>query len=67
MKTNIELFKEILERSQNEKRGLTVYVNGQTLSGIVKQMIGDEAVELISREYHQAIVRLDKIDAMIAN
>ena len=64
MKTNIELFREIIERSQEEKRGLTVYFNGQTLTGIVKQIIEDEAVELISQQYRLAIVRLDKIEAM---
>ena len=67
MKPNIELFKEILERSQTEKRGLTVYFNGQMLTGIVKQIIENEAVELISQQYHLAIIKLDKIEAILLN
>ena len=67
MKTNIELFREIIERSQKEKRGLTIYFSGQKLIGIVKRIIEDEAIELVSQEYHLAIVRLDKIEAMSVN
>jgi len=67
MKTNIEPFRDIIERSQKEKRGLTVYFNGQILTGIVKQIIEDKAIELVSQHYHLAIVRLDKIEAMSVN
>ena len=67
MKTNIELFREIIERSQKEKRGVTIYFSGQKLIGIVKRIIEDEAIELVSQEYHLAIVRLDKIEAMSVN
>lgn len=67
MKTNIELYRGIIERSQKEKRGLAVYFNGQMLTGIVKQIVEDEAIEMVSQKYHQAIVRLDKIEAMSVN
>ena len=62
-----ELFKELLERSRDEKRGLTVYLSGQTLIGIVTRIIGEEAIELTSQQFHRAIVRLEKIEAMSVN
>lgn len=67
MKTNLGIFKELIERSQTEKRGLTVYFNGQTLTGIVRQTINDEALELVSQQFHKAVVRLDVIEAMTVN
>ena len=64
MKTKIELFKELIERSQNEKRGLTIYLNGQSIAGIVTQIINEQAIELRSQQYHKAVVLLESIEAM---
>ena len=63
----LELFKELIERSQNEKRGLTIYLQGQTIGGIVTRIIDDEAIELSSLQYHKAIVRLETVEAMLVN
>jgi hypothetical protein len=60
----LESFKELIERSQNEKRGLTIYLNGQTVVGIVTEIIGDQAIEMHSRQYHKAVVLLDAVVAM---
>jgi hypothetical protein len=54
--------KEILEASQNEKKGVMLYIKGQTLPGIVTKILAD-TVELRSREYGRIVVRLDSIDA----
>jgi hypothetical protein len=67
MKTKIELFKELIERSQNEKRGLTIYLNGQAIVGIVSQIINEQAVELRSQQYHKAVVMLESIEAIAVN
>ena len=64
MKTKIELFKELIERSQNEKRGLTIYLNGQSIAGVVTQIINEQAIELRSQQYHKAVVLLESIEAM---
>ena len=61
---NLELFKELIERSQNEKRGLTIYLNGQTIVGIVAQIINEQAIELRSRQYHKAVVLIESIEAI---
>jgi hypothetical protein len=60
----LELFKELIERSQNEKRGLTIYLNGQTIVGVVTQIIDEQAVELRSQQYHKAVVLLESIEGM---
>ena len=60
----MELFKELIELSHKEKRGLTIFIKGQTISGIVTQIIGLEAIEVRNQTFRKVIVRLDAIDAM---
>jgi hypothetical protein len=55
--------RELLEASQNEKKGLMLYVKGQSIAGIVVKIAGD-VVELRSREYSRIAVRIDSIDAL---
>jgi len=62
-----QAFKELLETSMKERKGLTFYVNGQTISGSVTRLIGDDAVEVRNREFGRIIIRLDRIDAVAAN
>ncbi len=60
----LELFRELIERSQNENRGLTVYFGGQSIVGVVARVIGEEAIELRSQQYHKALVLFEAVDAM---
>jgi len=60
-------FSELIEWSANEKRGLTLYVNGQTVAGIVVKIGEDGTIELKSQTYSRIIVRLDSIDAIAAS
>jgi hypothetical protein len=60
----LELFKELIERSRDEKRGLTIYVNGQTIIGVVTEIINEQAIELRSQQYHKATVLIEAIEAM---
>lgn len=62
MENKLELFKEVFEKSQNENRGLTVYVKGQTIVGIVTK-VGEDAIELRSQMFSKAVVLIDSIDA----
>jgi hypothetical protein len=64
---DVQAFKELLEMSLKEKKGLTFYVNGQTIVGGVTRFIGDDAVEVKNREFGRIIIRLDRIDAVAAN
>lgn len=56
-----DLIKELLELSQNEKKGVILYVKGQSISGVVTRIAG-EFVELRSREYSRIVVKIESID-----
>jgi hypothetical protein len=62
----METMKELLEFSQNEKKGILLYLKGQSIGGVVVKISGD-FVELKSREYSRIMVRLDAIDAAAVN
>lgn len=62
-----QAFQELFDYSQKEKKGLTFYVQGQTIPGVVTKMIGDEAVEVRNQTSNRIIIRLDRIDAVGAN
>jgi hypothetical protein len=53
--------RELLELSRNEKKGVILYVRGQSISGVVTKITGD-VVELRSREYSRMVVKIDSID-----
>jgi len=63
----MELFKELIETSETEKRGLTIFFKGQTIAGIVTRVIGDEAIEVRNQTYSRIIIRFDAIEAMAIN
>jgi hypothetical protein len=64
MENKFEIFKELFETSQNEKRGLTIYINGQTVAGIVTKIIGTEAVEVRNQMFNRIILIVDEIDGI---
>lgn len=61
-KDNPSMFQQILEASMNEKKGVTLWVKGQSLPGVVTKLNAD-SVEMRSREYSRIVVKLDSIDA----
>jgi hypothetical protein len=62
----MSLFNDLIEWSQTEKRGLTIFIKGQTVAGVVVKIIGEEAIEVKSQTYSRVVIRLDSIDAMAA-
>ena len=54
--------RELLEASQHEKKGVVLYVKGQSIAGAVVKTSAD-TVEMRSREYNRIVVRIDAIDA----
>ena len=60
-------FQELFDQSLKEKKGLTLYIGGQSVGGAVTRMVGTDAVELRSQEFSRIIVRLDRIDAVAAH
>lgn len=61
-----DTMRELLESSQNEKKGVMLYMKGQSLGGIVVKIAG-EYVELRNREYSRIVVRIDAIDGAAMN
>jgi hypothetical protein len=59
-------YRELLDRSEKEKKGLTFYVKGQTISGVVVK-IGSDAVEVRNQTFSRIVIRLDSIDALAIN
>lgn len=55
-----------LKNALESKRSVVVYVNGQTLAGLVVRM-DEHTVLLKNREYNEILVRLDRIDAIASN
>ncbi len=58
-----ESMHDLLEASMKDKKGVMVYLKGQSIGGMVTKIAGD-MVELRSREYSRIIVRIDAIDAV---
>jgi len=62
-----QVFQELFDYSLKEKKGLTFFVQGQTIPGVVTRMFGDDAVEVRNQTSNRIIIRLDRIDAVAAN
>ena len=62
----VQSYRELLDRSEKEKKGLVFYVKGQTISGIVVK-ISTDAVEIRNQTHSRIIIRLDSIDAVAMN
>jgi len=61
------MFKELFELSQKDKKGLLFYIKGQTVGGLVTNIISDDLVEVRNREYDRILIRVDSIDAVAIN
>jgi hypothetical protein len=60
----MELFRELIEASLKEKRGLTIFIKGQAIAGVVIEIIGLEAIAVRSQTFSKVIIRLDAVDAL---
>jgi ribosomal protein S1 len=64
----LETFKELLEQSQEAKKGLTFYVGGQTIAGYVLRIRDDGAVVEVRNQTNSCIaIRMDRVDAIAAS
>jgi hypothetical protein len=57
-------FEELFEVSRTEKKGLTFYVGGQTIAGIVLRVNASQTVEVRNQTHSRVIIRLDRVDAV---
>ncbi|HEY2988142.1 MAG TPA: hypothetical protein VGL11_10480 [Candidatus Binatia bacterium] len=66
-KATLQAFQELFDRSLKEKKGLNLYVSGQTIGAVFVKLVGSEAVEVRNQTYGRIIIRLDSIDAVAIN
>ena len=62
-----QAYQELFERSAKEKKGLNIYVRGQTIGAVFVKMIGSDAIEVRNQSYGRIVIRLDSIDAVAIN
>ena len=55
---------QALASAQQDKRGIQLYVGGQTVAGAVTRIEPGKWVELRSQQWGKIIVRLERIDAI---
>ncbi len=60
-------FQELVQQSLKEKKGLTFFVKGQTIGGVVTKVVGADAVEVRNQTYSRIVIRLDEVDALAIN
>ena len=56
--------KKYLEESLQNKKGLTFYVNGNTVNGYVIRIVDDNTVEVRNQSSSKVLVFLDRLDAI---
>ena len=57
---------QALTAAQQDKRGITLYVSGQTIVGAVTRVEPGQWVELKNQTFGKIIVRIDRIDGVAA-
>ena len=62
-KEETTMFDELLKASLETKKGLTIYIKGQTVVGVVLKM-ANGAVELRNQAHSRLVVRTESIDAV---
>ena len=62
----VQAMQELFAQSQKEKRGLTFYVKGQAIPGVVTK-VGNESVEVRNQQHGRIVIRIDSIDAVAGN
>jgi hypothetical protein len=61
----METFRELLELSQQTRKGLTFYVGGQTIPGYVIRILdAGGAVEVGNQTQSRVVIRLERVDAV---
>lgn len=59
-----QVVRTYLEESLQNKKGITFFVNGNTISGYVTRIVDEEAVEIRNQQSTKALILIDKIDGM---
>ncbi len=59
-----DAYQELLKESLEKKFGLTFYLNGATVPGVVTRIGDDGYVEVRNQEHGRIIIRMDRVDAV---
>ena len=62
-----EAFQELIEFSLKEKKGLTFFMNGQSLPAAVTKIIDERTIEGRNQQYDRIIIRLSRVNAIAKN
>lgn len=64
----MEIFRELLELSQRDKKGLIFHISGQVIGGYVVHILDEgKAVEVRNQTHSRIIIRLERVDAVSMN
>ena len=55
---------QALASAQQDKRGITLYMGGQTVGGAVTRVEPGQWVELRNQQWGRIVIRLDRIDGV---
>jgi len=61
-----QAIEQALQSAQQDKRGVTLYVNGQAIGGAVTRVEPGQWVQLKNQTSGSVIVRIDRIDGIAA-
>lgn len=59
-------FKDLLDASAKDKKGLVFYVKGQTIAGVVTKVQGD-LIEVKNQTHGRILIKSSSIDAVAGN
>jgi hypothetical protein len=62
----LRVYQELFDQSIKEKRGLTFFVQGQTIGGVVTKIYDAGFVEVRNQTHNRIIIKLSQIDAVAA-
>lgn len=62
----MDIFRDLFEFSKENKRGLTFFVKGQSITGIVVE-INNEFIVARSQTFDRIIIKIESLDAVAAN
>jgi hypothetical protein len=55
---------EVLNQSLAQKKGLAIYIGGQTINAIFVKRIDDGTIEVRNQQFGRILIRIDRIDAI---
>ena len=59
-----DAYLELLKESMEKKSGLSFYVNGEIIPGVVTRMGDDGYIEVRNQEHARIVIRMDRVDAV---